>query len=201
MNNDPLSSYVDKTDGGGSVWLKFSPDTPVKLRVLTNDPLVTIDKFGNTRFNFLVWNWDEKKAQILSKGASILKQLQAIHTDPDYGSIREVDVKITATGEGMETRYTVMPLPKSQTLTQSIIEECKLVKFSEIIKNGLPLSKYNEGEEPTPQAEEVDSDSQSGYAKARAQADNIKAKVDEVFEPSEEQLGEEEQIDLDSIPF
>lgn len=123
------------------------------MRVLTLDPVVHIDQFANTRFAFVVWSYTEDKAMILDKGASIAKQLAAIHKDEDYDNLNEVDVKISATGEGMETRYSVNVLPKTQTLTTDQAKACAALNLDDIIKNGTRMSDVNNGAKVSAEAD------------------------------------------------
>lgn len=164
-------------DGGSDLFVTIKDGSPQKLRVLTLDPVVHVDKFANTRYAFVVYNYTEGKAQILDKGASIAKQLAALHNDEDYGDLNKVDIKITATGEGMETRYSVNVLPKTEELTVAQIKEAANLKLDDIIKNGVRMSKVNEGEEvPSP--------------------DDRQIEEDEVHE-----VNENEPVNLDDIPF
>ena len=143
--SDPLKDYqFPESDGG--LFVKITEDKPIKLRVLTNDPLIHVDKFSNTRFAFVVWNWTEGKAQILDKGASIARPIQKIHVDEDFGAdIQKVDIKITATGSGKETTYDVNVLNAAQDLTQKMVDEAKQINLEEIFKNGTRMSQANNG--------------------------------------------------------
>jgi hypothetical protein len=64
---------------------------------------------------FVVWNYKEEKVQILEvtqKG--IQKKLESLFNDADWGSPRNYDLVVTKSGEGMDTRYEVMPkVPKA----------------------------------------------------------------------------------------
>lgn len=177
--NDALSTYKFKEGTGGELFVAIKEGSPQKLRVLTLDPIVHVDKFGNTRYAFVVYNYTEGKAMILDKGTSIAKQLSNLHTDEDYDSLNKLDVKISATGEGMETRYSVNVLPKSETLTVDQIKECAELKLDEIIKGGVRMSDVNEGT-PVPEAE--------------AESAPV---VDEIAEMPEDQ---DEPINLEDIP-
>lgn len=184
---DALSNMELKTSG---LFVKIKEGEPQTLRILTLDPLVSRDQWGNTRYSFIVWNWTEDKAQILSKGPGIVKQLQQIHVDNDFEPLNKLDIKISATGEGLETRYTVSPLPKAKEMTKSMVEEAKTIDLESKIDNGIRLSKVNEGED----LPSVDAD--SGYEQARATADKIKGIEDTVVED----IGDE-PINLEDIPF
>lgn len=150
---DALKSYQFKEGGGGDLFVKIKEGSPQKLRVLTLDPLVHVDKFANTRYAFIVYNYTESKAMILDKGTSIAKGLSMLHVDEDYDDLNKIDVKISATGEGMETRYAINVLPKTETLTTDQIKECAKLNLEDIIKSGTRMSAINDGE-PMPTAEE-----------------------------------------------
>lgn len=139
--SDALKQYQFKSEGGG-LFLKFSPDEPVKVRVLTTDPLINVDNYGNTRYAFVVYNFTEGKAQILNKGVTVSRQIQALHQDEDYGAdIQKLDIKITATGEGKETRYSVNPLPKSEKLTDEQVTEAREIDLEKVIGGGIRMSE------------------------------------------------------------
>jgi len=150
---DPLKDFKFKSEGS-DLFVTIKEDAPVKLRVLTTDPMIHIEsKYGSTRFAFVVWNFTENKAQILDKGASIAREIQKLHMDADYGAdIQKIDLKITGSGTGKDTRYSVTPLPKAGTLTKEQIAEAAKIDLNKIIKNGVRMSEANAGTElPTVQ--------------------------------------------------
>lgn len=112
MNKDPLAQY--ETPQGD--WLK---QLPARIRILEVDPLVyTDEKFANTHFVFRVYNYDEKKVQILDKTPAVMNRIVHLHKDKDYGAdIIKLDIKISSTGSGKETRYTLDVLPNPTPLT------------------------------------------------------------------------------------
>ena len=149
--SDALKQYKPETSGG--LFATVKEGEPIKIRVLTTDPIIHNDKFGNTRFAFVVWSYTENKAQILDKGWSIAGEIQKIHLDEDFGAdIQKVDVKISATGQGKDTRYSVNPLPTSATLTNEQIEEVKKIDLPKIIGSGVRMSEVNSGT-PVPKVE------------------------------------------------
>lgn len=153
---DAFRDFKPENSGGG-LFVKIDEDNPVKLRVLTVDPLINVDEtYGATRFAFVVYNFTEGKAQILNKGWSIAGELQKIHLDEDFGAdIQKVDVKITATGSGKETRYSVNPLPNAQKLTDEQLAEVIEIDLEKVIKNGTRMSEVNAGKKSYPKAKEV----------------------------------------------
>lgn len=187
--SDALSEFKFKESGG--LFLTISKGDSVKIRVLTTDPLVTLNKkYGNTIFNFIVWNWDEGKAQVLSKGASIARPIQRIHTDEDYGAdIQKVDLKLVATSTGPEDKdveYSVNPLPKAENLTKEQLEEAKQIDLEKAVGgNGTRMSELNKGADLTP-----DVNDQDGVDDRRDDSGK-----DEVV------LDDDEPADLSEIPF
>lgn len=142
---DALSNLKNR-ESGSDLYLSIKEGSPAKIRVLTTDPYIHKDKFGNTRFAFVVWDHEANKPQILDRGWSIAKEVQSLHMDEDYGAdITKVDLKITATGQGKETRYSVNVLPKTTPLEDGHIEEANALNLEKIIKNGLYASEYNKG--------------------------------------------------------
>lgn len=176
MNNDALSQYEFKNSGG--LFMKVNAGEPVTIRVLTLDPLVSVDKWGGTKYSFVVWNWNENKAQIWSTTPGNLKKLVAIHRDEDFEPLNNLDVKVSATGEMLEKRYEIVPLPKAKELTREMVEEATNIKLEDKIDGGVRLSAYNEGYDlPIVQLEET-----SGYQKAKAVAEELKSGGDALSE-------------------
>lgn len=149
MNKDPLAEFVFAENEGQSLFLSVKKGDSIKLRVLTTDPVVSKDKYGNTRFAFIVWNYTDSKAQILNKGASIARPIQQLHLDEDYGAnIQKIDIKLIANSTGPEDKdveYILTPLPKAETLTVEQIKEAEKIKLDESIKNGTRMSLLNQG--------------------------------------------------------
>jgi hypothetical protein len=140
--SDPLKDF--KFSSGSGFYLG---EFPVKIRVLTTDPMVHVEpKYGSTKFAFVVYNHDLQKAQIMDRGASIAQAIQKLHNDDEWGGdIQKIDIKITTEGTGKETRYTVTPLPNSKDLTNDQIREAQSINLIEKIKDGIRMSDINAG--------------------------------------------------------
>ncbi len=151
MGSDALRNIRLKSGGeSGGLFIKFAADEPIKLRVFTTNPIVANDSFGNTRYNFAVWNFTEAKAMILSAGAIITRAISELHSDEDYGAdVTAVDIKISPTGEKMERRYSVQVLPKASNLdtkdAETVVELDK--DLEKYVKNGIRAEEYNNGGE------------------------------------------------------
>lgn len=191
--NDALKDYEVKET---SQFLKFKDGDNIKLRVLTMDPLVTKKTFNPgdepaVRFNFIVWNWTAEKAQIWGATPGMMNRLSGLHKDEDFPGLNKIDIKVKATGEMLERRYEITPLPTATDMTKAMIAEAAAIKLEEVIKDGIRLSRINDGEE-IPEED----DGQSGYEKAKATAAKIKQGEDVVVD-----VNPEEEIDLSEIPF
>lgn len=72
----------------------------------------------NQRFKANVFNWNSSKVQIWDYSPAVAGQLQAISLNlkTDGADIVDVDLKISAAGEGMQRKHTIMPWPSSKAL-------------------------------------------------------------------------------------
>jgi hypothetical protein len=95
---------------------------PLRFRM---DEKIPVDKIGDDPkhfWAFVVWNYAEEKIQILEitqKG--IMKSIQSLVSDEDWGDPKNYDLVVTRTGEGLETEYQVNPKPKKE-LDKGIIQ-------------------------------------------------------------------------------
>lgn len=74
--------------------------------------------------------------------ATIQESIVALNNDEDWGNPREYNIKITKTGEKMETEYTVIPArpqPLSAQIAQAVAE--KPVELLALYFNANPTSK------------------------------------------------------------
>lgn len=189
---DALKDFdFNKVGGGNNLYLKFEADRPVKLRVLTTDPVVYMDKFANTRFAFTVWNFTEGKAQILQATSTMARKIGELHVDPDFGAnIKNIDVKITPTGQLLERRYDIQVLTTSETLSSEQISEAQKINLDEKIGKNSSLAQRMSFYDPA--AFEVKSENEN--------VNEIPREVGSKKDIEVEDIGDE-LIDLDSIPF
>lgn len=184
--NDALKQFDWSGYAGNGLFLRFVAGKPVTLRVLTVDPIVTTKEFTNadgeinlaTQFSFIVYNFTDEKAQVLSASPSVARKIGEIHGDDDFGGdIKKVDLKITPTGEKLQRKYDIQVLPKTNLLTTEQIRECAAIKLDEAVKDGTRMSLYKPQE---------------------ANQSPDEPKEDE--EPQIEDIGDD-PINLDDIPF
>lgn len=141
--------------GGDGLYLKLKDGDSVKLRV-ASEPAVytqTFDDNITTRFAWVVWNRGEKKAQVFSGGKSIFNQFAEL--TEEWGEPTEFDVTIKRTGEMLETRYSVTPLPKSEDLTKAEQAECDKVDLIAAVKGHWLKDWMEQENEPAPTDEDA----------------------------------------------
>lgn len=131
----------------------FLRDFPAKIRVLTTDPLVYMDKFGGTKYAFIVFNLNEDKVQVLTQGPGFASRFQEIHLDDDFGgNIQGIDLKVTTNGKsGIEVRYTIAAVGAPHNLTKEQLDSivASNIDLDAVVKknnpNALRLSEVNAG--------------------------------------------------------
>lgn len=104
----------------GWEWWNDSEDGKrVPMRVHINERINTADVQDETSIKrfwaMVVYNYDAKALQILEitqKG--IQKTLEELVKDEDWGTpVQTYDIVVTKVGDGMETKYEVLPKPKT----------------------------------------------------------------------------------------
>lgn len=133
--------YELKISEGGN-YLKIQDGETVKIRVLTNSiqgyqyfrvapdgsskpvrqekpfdgiPADSKDRKDPKVFRaFAIYNYNTESVQIwVVNQITILNTLLKLYHDEDFGDPKGYDIKVSRTGKGNETRYTVMPLNKA----------------------------------------------------------------------------------------
>ena len=123
--SDAVTGYEYWTEEKKPVRLKEKPQEKPKDIRLNDDGSYTIKYF----WAFSVLDRESGTVKILElTQTGVMRQLQEVINDPEWGDPKEYDVNITGKGEGMERRYTVIPSPH-KTLTA---EEKSLVARTEI---------------------------------------------------------------------
>lgn len=214
---DALANFDFDTVIPAGKWLKFQADKPVTIRVLTVDPVVSNKEFTDkktgevtprTQFSFIVYNFTDDKAQILQASPAMARKIGDFHNDEDFGAnIRNIDLKIMPTGEGLERRYDIQILPKTRQLTNPQIKEAQEIDLDKEVQ-GTRMSQYNPSTKGPIVGSSGSKGESSGYEKAKAAAGSLKreAPVGEEDAPPErpdiviEDIGDE-PINLDDIPF
>lgn len=108
-------------------------------------------------WSMVVWNYQLGRVQVMTitqKG--IMMGIQSLVSNEAWGDPRSYDITVTKTGEGMETKYQVIPSPKTK-MEQKIIDAYKELEpdLDLLFSNGHPLRKNTKQEV---EVEEVDID-------------------------------------------
>src|SRR5690606_28147867 len=93
-----------------------------RLRVL-DLPVVFTNVFEgkkSTKYAWPVYDHEAGEVKILQKGAQVMTALDALVQDDDWGDPVAYDIKLTHSGAGMDTKYSVSPSPKSQEVPTDI---------------------------------------------------------------------------------
>lgn len=198
-DSDALRSFDFDQVSKPGLFLKFQAGKSVTVRVLTTDPVLQQQEFEdkitgeinlNLKFNFIVYNITEKKAQIWGATPAMARKIGELHVDPDFGAnIRQMDIKITPTGEKKERRYDMQVLRHSgnQTvLTAEQIKEAQSIDLDDVVKDGTRMSIWK----PAEKTDEVAAEA------AEDERHQEQAHVDEIIEDITD-----EPINLDDISF
>jgi hypothetical protein len=194
MDKDALTGFDwGSVGGGGGLFLKWEAGKPITLRVLTVDPVVATDEYEDkatgevtltTKFNFIVYNFTDGKAQILSATPNMARKIGEFHADLDLtgGNIKTVDIRISPTGEKLNRRYDIQVLPKARDMTADQIKEAATINLDDKVKGGSRMSIWHPDNAP------------KDTSTVPLQA--VPANIDEVVE-----VDVDEVINLDDIPF
>lgn len=105
-------------------WEDWKDNKPVRYRI-TDHPKapkpVDSTKPVKPFMSMIVWNYNDEKIQILQiKQMSVIKELQSFIIDPDWGQPYFYDLKVTKSGDGMQTKYSVKPVAHKDTAKEII---------------------------------------------------------------------------------
>lgn len=129
LSDAPLVGYVRWTDD----------KRPVRWSYKDKAPEASWDPEGNARsfFAVAVWNYDTEQVQVWEiTQRSLQESLEQLTLDPDFGHPINYDLKIVRSGEGLETKYQMMPIscemkePVQEALTnlESIVDLSALLR-------------------------------------------------------------------------
>lgn len=212
---DSLSGFDFNKISKPGKYLKFEAGRPVTIRVLTKDPVVQEKEFTNkktgetnmsVKFCFVVWNFTDEIAQILSAGANMSKTFQRTANDPDFGSnLQKCDIKISPEGEMLERVYDINVLRHSgneKEITAAMVKEAQEINLDKDITDGNRgrLSKWD----PAAVAAKETSTLISKVAPSnRAVAESEDEDAIDTYKKAVENEGinDDDPINLDDIPF
>ena len=158
-NNDFLpSNYVQPSNGGGYFkfekgenrfrilskpvigWIDWDNKKSIRSQMANKPQPIDPTKAVKHFWAFVIWDSKSNAIKILEITQSgIQASIAALSKDADWGSPFGYDIKIVKAGEGMETTYTVNPVPH-KPITPEIKEM--------LSKKPIDLNKLFEGADP-----------------------------------------------------
>ena len=94
-------------------WIDWKDNSPIRTKGDKPQP-VDPERAVKHFWAMPVYNYEDNAIQILEITQSTIQGfLKALVDDADWGAPYEYDVKVTKTGEQLETKYAVTPRPKS----------------------------------------------------------------------------------------
>jgi len=169
------TNYEEPKASGGGKFTKFPDGETIRIRVLSdavtgyqywtkdNKPVNTQNHPGMTPpdiriedtgkpsrvshfWAFAVWNYGANEIQIAQVTQSTIRSaLSDYLADPDYGEPQGYDLKITRSGTGLETKYSVIAAPpKSFSLpTPELQKELGSINLNALFSGENPFSASN----------------------------------------------------------
>jgi hypothetical protein len=110
-----------------------------------------------TRFSWPVWDYEAEKVKILEQGPMVFNLIRDIVAEYGEEVPMECDLVVNRTGEGLNTRYSIVPGKVQSSLPKDIHEQLPVMK--DVVKGGVPLAQFGEGKKPEPQG----ADGAEGY--------------------------------------
>ncbi len=191
-----LGEAAKKIAPSGDMYIKFEDGTDITVRLLS-DPWIRSKRYEDVRkldengqptitlkttFMWPVWDYAMQKVRLLEQGPSVANQIDAIDDKWNNKGMMppSFDLTISATGNGLQRRYSVVPTPHQGTMPPSnTIEMPDMNKMAG--EGAIALNDFLKGVDPVVQA---------GPSKQTEKQADVIVNDDEV-----------ETLNLDDIPF
>jgi len=148
-----IGNYLKLQDGETKIrilslpiigWEDWEDKKPVRFKMdakpeFSNDPAKPMKHF----WAMIVWNYTEQRIQILQiTQASIIREIENLVKDSDWGNPCRYDIKIKKTGKEMLTKYTVTAVPH-KAITKEIMQafDDKPIYLEALFHNADPFQK------------------------------------------------------------
>lgn len=142
--------YLKLDAGEKRIRILDHPYVSNKAGFKPEDPIRTV-------FSWLVWNYDEKRVQVLEQGPGLFKMVAAVAKQWGEEMPMRCDLVITTTGSGIETKRTTVAIPHAGTMppTASLKSQNDGKDWPDLerLTNGVPLERFAKGEDPKDAAE------------------------------------------------
>ncbi len=175
-DGDNRFRILDSPIAGYEYWVEEDgKKKPVRVHKESEADMSKINEKNKLRYFWAlpVWNNAAGAVQVLEiTQKTIMKEIQNLSHDEDWGDPKGYDIVVQKSGEGMDTEYSVMPKPAKEISAEAVRA------WTEVLENGFDLDAlFNNG---------------NPFAK-KEQPHSVKVE--------EEPLPEEEEISVEDIPF
>lgn len=110
------------------------------------------------RYAWVVLDRSDGQVKVYECGWMVFEQVLNLARDEDYGDPTQYDLKITKTGEGLDTNYTVIAVPKKTALTAEEKEKLEEANINLPVALGLVKGQ----EDASPAKPDIDPDKEFG---------------------------------------
>jgi hypothetical protein len=146
LSIEELYQSYDPPKGSGN-FFGLEDGKTARVRFMS-EPYVYQDAFKqpdgqtklSTRYIWVIWNHDEKKAQILKQSGTFYTSLAALVKNPDFGDPKEYDIHIGREGTGTDTKYTVNGARKNIELDEKALEAVAALDITKDAKEPIMMS-------------------------------------------------------------
>ena len=101
---------------------------------------------------FVVWNYATGAVEILEiTQSSIQKSMLTLVNDDEWGDPKHYDIKITRSGDGLDTEYSITPRPKKEIPAEAVTAyEEKTINLDVLYAGGNPFEEADEEADESP---------------------------------------------------
>lgn len=161
MSNNLYGQYTPPAQGGG-LFVKLEDGDQAQLRI-ASEPLIFNKKFDRggevsitTRYAWVVWNYQESKAQVFEQGVRFFRAIHNLATTDAWGDPTSYDIQVKREGTGTDTQYHVSPLPNKAALSAEAKEAVTKIDLKKAVGgSGIWLSEAIAGKEVPQSSENV----------------------------------------------
>ena len=111
------------------------------LEETTIDSLFDNEDFEiRERYAFVIYNWTTKQPEVWQVSRTVFNQLRMLNRDEDWtGGLEENDIKVTRTGAGTDTTYTINFVKDSQELTTELANQMLDLDVERMVASAVKL--------------------------------------------------------------
>lgn len=140
--SDVYKQYQPPVSGG--LFLKLEEGDAVKIRIASQPYIFNNEYKGqvSTRYAWVVYNYDQERAQIFHQGVTGYRTIANLASDPDWGDPSGFDVRVSRHGLGTDTKYNITPLPSKADLDDKQTSAVNEVDLPKHVSGAILLSEF-----------------------------------------------------------